>query len=218
MEKIPLPRGRRGRPPKYGRPAQLVTFTLPDDVLAWLASLHPDPAWAIVKLHEQASRRARKPIALAELVQLPHRRALIMVNAEVLSHLPNVSIIPLSDGRGLLALEAGRGVADLEIAVIDRLDAPRIPEPEREALVALREKLREWRQQGVRFESRAIIVANRDTTAGPGRSGSARDSARRTATREAPLAAVHPSGASRSVPKESTRPARAGGRMDAPVE
>lgn len=171
VEEIAPVRGRRGRPPKYGRPAQLVTLTLPDDVLVWLESLHPDPAWAIVKLHEQASRRSRKPIALAELVQLPHRRALIMVNAEVLSHLPNVSIIPLADGRGLLALEPGRGVADLEIAVIDRLETPRLPAPEREALAALREKLREWRQQGVRFESRAIIIANRDVAVStePGR-------------------------------------------------
>jgi hypothetical protein len=153
-------RARRGRPPKYGRPAQLVTFTLPDDVLAWLKTLHSDPAWAIVKLHQQDARR-RRPIALAELVQLPERRALILVNAEVLGHLPGVNIIPLSDGRGFLALEAGRGVADLEIAVIDRLEAPRLPGREREALMALRDKLREWRQQGVGFESRAIIVATR---------------------------------------------------------
>jgi hypothetical protein len=136
---------RRGRPPKYGRPAQLVTLTLPDDVLAWLKTLHRDPAWAIVKLHDQASRRSRKKVALAELVPLPQRRALILVNADLLSHI----------------LDSGRGVADLEIAVIDRLESPRIPAPERETLFALRDKLREWRQEGVHFESRAIIVATR---------------------------------------------------------
>jgi hypothetical protein len=160
VDEIRQSRNRRGRPPKYGRPAQLVTFTLPDDVVAWLKTLHSDPAWAIVKLHEQDARR-RRPIALAELVPLPERRALIMVNARALSHLPGVSIIPLSDGRGFLALEPGRGVADLEIAVIDRLDTPRLPLREREALLALRDKLREWRQQGVHFESRAIVVATR---------------------------------------------------------
>jgi hypothetical protein len=121
-------RSRRGRPPKYGRPAQLVTLTLPNDVLTWLKTLHPDPAWAIVRLHEQANRR-RRPIELAELVRLPEGRALILVNAE--------------------------------LAVIDRLEAPRLNSPERHALVALRDKLREWRQQGVGFESRAIIVATR---------------------------------------------------------
>jgi hypothetical protein len=173
-------RARRGRPPKYGRPAQLVTFTLPDDVLAWLKTLHADPAWAIVKLHDQACR-VRKPVALAELMQLPERRALIMVNAGVLSHIPGVNIIPLSDGRGLLALQPGRGVADLEIAVIDRLDAPRVPPREREGLTALRDKLREWRLQGVQFESRAIVVATRNPerraslSREPGRSTGSRD-------------------------------------------
>jgi hypothetical protein len=151
----------RGRPPKFGRPSQLVTLTLPDDVLAWLKTLHADPAWAIVKLHEKADRRQRKPIALAELVQLPQRRALILVNAEALKQLPGVAIIPLSDGRGFLALDAGKGVADLELAVIDRLDTRGVQKAEREALQALRERLREWRQQGVRFEARTIIVANR---------------------------------------------------------
>jgi hypothetical protein len=174
-------RARRGRPPKYGRPAQLVTFTLPEDVLAWLKSLHSDPAWAIVKLHDQASRRTRKPVALAELMQLPERRALIVVDTGVLSHIPGVNIIPLADGRGLLALQPGRGVADLEIAVIDRLDAPRVPPREREALAALRDKLREWRLQGVEFESRAIVVATRiperrtALSREPGRSTGSRD-------------------------------------------
>jgi len=152
---------RRGRPPKFGRPAQLVTLTLPNDVVAWLKSLHDDPAWALVKLHDQAIRRARKPVALAELVQLPQRRALIMVNADALGHLPGAAIIPLTDGRGILALEPDRGVADLELAVIDRLEDRSVPTSQREALQALRDRLREWRRQGVRFESRSIIIANR---------------------------------------------------------
>ena len=62
---------------------------------------------------------------------------------EALKHLPGVSIIPLADGRGVLALEVGRTVADLEIAVIDRLDAPRVSPSEREALVELRTRQRD---------------------------------------------------------------------------
>lgn len=158
---------RRGRPPKFGRPAQLVTLTLPNDVIAWLKHLHPDPGWAIVKLFERANRgNGRKP-ASAELAQLPGHRALILVNAEALRRLPGVSVIPLSDGRGFLALEAGRGVADLEIAVIDGLESPSITADEREALLALRARLREWRQTGMRFESRSIIVAQRGGQAEP---------------------------------------------------
>ncbi len=160
MSQIARPAARRGRPPKYGRPAQLVTLTLPDDVIAWLKTLHHDPAWAIVKLHDRASR-AHKPVALAELVQLPGRRALILVNTEAFKPLPGISVIPLADGRGLLALDAGRGVADLELAVIDRLEAPDASPAERETLTALRQRLREWRQAGVRFETRSIILAHR---------------------------------------------------------
>jgi hypothetical protein len=152
---------RRGRPPKYGRPAGLITLTLPHDVVEWLRTVHHDPGWAVVTLHDRATRRERRRGSLAELVQLPGRRALILVNAEALKQLPGVSVIPLADGRGVLALEAGRTVADLEITVIDRLDAPRVPPSERETLIALRTRLREWRQSGVRFESRSIIVAHR---------------------------------------------------------
>ena len=39
--------------------------------------------------------------------------------------MPGVSLIPLSDGRAFLALERGKGVADLELAVLDRLDGKR---------------------------------------------------------------------------------------------
>ena len=38
---------RRGRPPKFGRPAQLVTLTLPEDVISWLSTIDPDLGWAI---------------------------------------------------------------------------------------------------------------------------------------------------------------------------
>ena len=167
MSEIPAGRTRRGRPPKYGRPAQLVTLTLPDDVLAWLKSLHPDPAWAIVKLAEQAKRRERKPLPLAELMQLPHHRALILVNADVLKQLPGVAIIPFYDGRGLLALAPNKGVADLELAVIDRLDAIGVLKSEREALEALRARLREWRRR--RRPIRVAIDHRRGarSTAGP---------------------------------------------------
>ena len=168
MSEIPAAQSRRGRPPKYGRPAQLVTLTLPDDVLAWLKSLHPDPAWAIVKLAEQAKRRQRKPGVLAELMPLPQRRALILVNTEALQQLPGVAIIPIHEGRGFLALEAQKGVADLELAVIDRLEAIGVQKGERDALQALRDCLRQWRLDGVQFESRSIIVAHR----GPARESS----------------------------------------------
>jgi hypothetical protein len=153
---------RRGRPPKFGRPAQLVTLTLPDDVVTWLSTIDPDLGWAIVKLHERSIKdRRRQPVQVAGLVQIPGQRALIVVQPEPFQNLKGVSIIPLADGRGFLALESGRGVSDLELSVVDRLDSSGLGEAEREALGDLRVLLRQWRQEGVKFESRSIVVAVR---------------------------------------------------------
>jgi hypothetical protein len=157
-------RPRRGRPPKFGRPAQLVTMTLPDDVVAKLKQMGPDLAWAVVKLCERAARQDRRngeSRPVADLVQLPGRRALILVQPDVFKNIPGVAVISLADGRGFLALEAGRGAADLEVSVLDRLDAPGVPDREREALLTVRALLRQWRQEGIRFHARSLIVAER---------------------------------------------------------
>ena len=50
---------RRGRPLKFGRRAQLVTLTLPDDVVQWLQSVDEDLAWAVVKLFERSAKGGR---------------------------------------------------------------------------------------------------------------------------------------------------------------
>jgi hypothetical protein len=140
----------------------LVTLTLPEDVVAWLATVDQDLGWAVVKLHERSIKgRRSRPAQVADLVQLPGQRALILVQPEYFQNLTGVSIIPLADGRGFLALEPGRGVSDLELAVIDRLESSSLSPSEREALTQLRVLLRQWRQDGVRFESRSIIVAQR---------------------------------------------------------
>ena len=153
---------KRGRPLKFGRPAQLVTLTLPEDVIEWLSAINQDLGWALVRLH-QRSVKTDKTMArpLVDLVQLPGRRALILVRPDPFLRIKGVSIIPLADGRGFLALDHARGVADLELAVIDRLEM-RIGKVEREALDFMRGRLRQWRQEGIHFESRSIIVAFRD--------------------------------------------------------
>lgn len=164
-----MPQPRRGRPLKFGRPGQTVTLTLPDDVIEWLRTLHDDPAWAVVGLFErrQILTRAPKPRQAAELVQLPGRRALILVQPDVLKNVPGISLVPLSDGRAFIALEPGGGVADLEVAVLDRLDAPGVSAEERRLLSEFRRLLREWRQQGLKFQPRSILVVERQAVAAP---------------------------------------------------
>lgn len=152
---------RRGRPPKYGRPSQLVSLTLPTDVLAWLKGLHSDPAWAIVNLFERYRDRPtlRGPKPDCDLVQLPGRRALIVVRPEPFRGLDGVSLIPLQDGRAFLALQGDGGLAQLEVALADRSEEPGLTASERKQLRGIRDRVKSWRRSGIRFESRSIIVA-----------------------------------------------------------
>jgi len=148
-----------------------VTLSLPDDVIAWLESLDPDPAWAIVGMFEKARTRhvPSAPRAPAELVQLPGKRALILVAPDVFDGIAGVSVIRLSDGRGFLALQPGKGYADLEVAVADTLDAPGVTPERRQALAQIRALLRDWRHSGLDFESRSILIVERHEVGPPGR-------------------------------------------------
>jgi hypothetical protein len=160
--------GRRGRPSKFGRPSHVVALTLPEDVIRGLRKVHPDIAWAIVRLFEKRPNRAPDEGAQpdAELVTIAERRSLIVVNRAIFKSLPGISIIPLSANRAFLALDVGRGMTDLELAVIDRLDDPASERRERAALKGLRAQLRAWRHdRTLRIHTRAIIVVERLTRA-----------------------------------------------------
>ena len=150
---------KRGRPPKFGRAADLISLTLPQDVISWLQSIDDDLAWAIVKLHERATRARVAQIEAAQLVRFPGDRALILVRPELFAQLPAVSLIPLSDGRAFLALEPGKDAADLEAIIHGRLADSDATDEERAVLVRLSELLTQWRDEGILFESRSIIVA-----------------------------------------------------------
>ena len=159
-------RGRRGRPPKFGRPGQVVALTLPAEVVRGLRRIHPDLAWAIVTLFEKEPRRGGVPGEKAvqpdvELARIAERQSLIVVNRGAFKKLPGIQIVPLDSRRAFLALEPGRGMADLELAVIDRIDhAAHLLPRERQALTRLRADLRAWRHdRTLRFHVKAIIVA-----------------------------------------------------------
>jgi hypothetical protein len=151
----------RGRPPKFGRPSRLVALTLPEDTILRLRKVHPDLAWAIVKLAEGHELDPDENPERVGIALLAGHRGLIVVDRQAFSRLPDVSLIPLNESKAFLALEPGRGLSDLELAVLDRLDEIPVGE-EREALRDLRNRLREWRGDGRwRFENRSIIVAER---------------------------------------------------------
>ncbi len=154
---------RRGRPPKFGQPGQVVALTLPQKTIRGLRKVHSDLAWAIVTLFENGSpKRAIGPAADAELVTIADRQSLIVVNRAVFKRLPGVNIIPLNGSHAFLALDPGQGLADLELAALDRFDDPAIDVRERRALRTFRTQLKRWREdRALRFHTRAIIVVER---------------------------------------------------------
>jgi hypothetical protein len=162
MRRLPsAARRRRGRPQKFGRPGELVQLTLPTDVIRGLRRMDDDLARAVVRLVELAPAWALGSSLDVELLSIADRRFLIVINRSVIKTLPGVDIIPIEGQRAFLALTPGRGVSDLELAVIDRLSdaADLVDLRERQALEHLREQLRVWRDDpALQFRDRAIIV------------------------------------------------------------
>jgi hypothetical protein len=157
-------RAKRGRPPKFGRPGRVIAVTLPEDVVRGLKCVHADLGWAIVSLVQQRSQHAlpHRPRADSDLVDVSHGRSLIVVNRGVFKDLPGINMIQLHDDRAFLALDRDAGVADLELAVVDRMAKPSVGRRERIALVGLRAQLRRWRTDpALRCQIRSIIVIER---------------------------------------------------------
>lgn len=164
---------RRGRPPKFGRPARLVAVTLPHDVIDWLGSVDPDIGRAIVRLHDMMARRnAREAVPagpVAELVDVGDGRALIVVEPSLVRGLAGVAAIPFGEERAFLALEPSSTMADLELSVVDALDHGVAAGKRREALAEFRDQLRAWRtDRTVTLDARTIIVASRAQKRRPG--------------------------------------------------
>jgi hypothetical protein len=144
----------------------LLALTLPHDVLAALRRIHPDPAWAIVLLHEKVAKtqhRAPSPAKPAiELAELSPRSALIVVDPQTVRSVPGMSVVPVASGRAFLAFDEGRGLADLELAIIEQLQDPKVSRTAREEMNALRRQVRDWRRgRGFRVSKRSIILVER---------------------------------------------------------
>lgn len=154
---------RRGRPQKYGQPARVVAITLPVAVVETLRRIDDDLGWAIVSLVEKTEgRTGRRGVPEAELVEVGAGQSLIVVDASVFRSLPGVHIVPFSTNQAFLALQSGRGMADLELAVQDRLTQLKPGTRTSAPLVRLLAQLQAWRRsRGLGFETRSIILVSR---------------------------------------------------------
>jgi hypothetical protein len=171
---VPRKRKQRGRPLKFGRPARLLALTLPQDVVAALRRIHPDPAWAIVSLYEKVAKgqphvpSARQPAI--ELAQLSPESSLIVVDPRALRSAPGMSVVPVASGRAFLTFDEGRGLADLELAILEQLQDPKTSVATRRELRALQRQVRDWRcGRGFRFSKRSIILVERTRAPRPAR-------------------------------------------------
>ena len=156
---------KRGRPAKFDRPSRLVAMTLPDEVITALRSRNRDLAKAVVELVGESIDRAgqRAVTETVSLVPVAPRRFLITIDASTVTHLPGCELVPFGSDVAFLALESGRGLSDLTLAVEDRLHEPRIDERERSALVRIRTALHEWRRDpNFSHEARSIVVLKRN--------------------------------------------------------
>jgi hypothetical protein len=152
---------RRGRPPKYGRPARVVAMTLPEDVIAALRAIEPDLGRAIVALIDGARGAAGdQPIPkVVDVARTGRREALILIDPLVIPALPRCSFIRIAPNRAFIALDPGAGLADLELCVSDRLDDSDLTREQRKALRLLRATLKRWRcDPGVTVSGRSIVI------------------------------------------------------------
>jgi hypothetical protein len=152
----------RGRPKKFGRAARPVTVTLPDDVIARLEEVDPDLGRAIVTIAER-HRTARPSVpAPAELATYGKHAVIIVTPIKALRRLRHVQLVPVGNGRALIALEPPYTIPQLELDIRDALERNGARPAERHALEAIAEILREARlKSGVSPEARTIIVLER---------------------------------------------------------
>ncbi|MCS7311789.1 MAG: hypothetical protein NZ742_02580 [Acidobacteria bacterium] len=155
------PRRKRGRPPKFGRPARAVTVTLPLDVIDKLRAIHTDLSRAIVDLVEhQWHEEDPRQVCTREV--LPGQYLILVPYLETLTQVAGVRLFPVSTGRYLVVIPARGRTHDLELSLRDMLEAGTVPAHEKSALEDLVRLLARYRRQlSIAEESFLIILQER---------------------------------------------------------
>jgi hypothetical protein len=149
----------RGRPRKFGRHAKSVTLTLPDDVLQRLCAIDTDVGRAIVGLVERMPRKVRPARRPAEVASYGRRSVILVTPVPVLKKLRGVQLVPVADGRALIALDHPHSVPQLELNVREMLENRALRVSERPVLEALATILRDARlSHRLTVVERSIIV------------------------------------------------------------
>jgi hypothetical protein len=128
-------------------------------VLDRLGAVNPDLGRAIVTLVE--GRRAPQPrtVRHAEIATYGRHAVIVVTPLRSFKRLPGVQLVPIGDGRCLIALGKPYAAPSLELDILDAVGRRDAIGPEREALESLGDILRRARaDRAVRVTERTIIV------------------------------------------------------------
>jgi hypothetical protein len=156
---------RRGRPPKFTRPSRTITVTLPDDVLDALAGVDSDIGRAIVRLAMTLGKNHRHPGI--EVATFGSRAVIVVTPTRALSGMTGVELVPLADGRSLIALNDGMSEPQFELAVRDALDGKNVTATDRALLEGLAAVLQDARRTGTLVLRRIIVLHAGGAANGP---------------------------------------------------
>lgn len=154
---LSLLRRPRGRPRKFAEASRAVTLTLPESVLSALAAIHADIGQAIVQLAtRERPRRTRKA---ADLVAFGQHAVITIRPTPSLELRAGVQLVPLPDGRALIALDEPTSLAALQLSLSDALEDRTMPLVERAVYENLSAILRDARRSNdVTLQQRHIII------------------------------------------------------------
>lgn len=154
---------RRGRPRKFSRPARTLTLTLPEDVIERLSALDADVGRAVVRLALSQHPPGRS--SPVEVVSFGSRAVILVPPARRLAALQGVELVPIADGRALIALEEPLSEEAFELQVRDALDDSSLEGADLELFRNLARVLREARLATAVMLRRILVLRARP--AGP---------------------------------------------------
>jgi hypothetical protein len=147
---------RRGRPKKFTRPARTLSVTLPEDVCDALTMLDRDISRAIVRIVMAHGDERTAPNL--EVATFGSRAVIVVTPTRALSGMKGVELVPLADGRALIAIDDTMSEPQFELAVRDALDGSQLETDDRALLEQLATVLRDARSDGGLVLRRIIVL------------------------------------------------------------
>ncbi len=153
---------RGGRPAKFAEPSHPVTTTLPDRILALLATIDSDRAAAIVKVVEAlvSTPDGVRP-AVEEIPAADGKSLVVVENSPLLRTIPWISLLEVSTGRFLISTKPGVSIEKLELAIMDLIESNREASPSEIATLELLLKRLRTPRRNLAVAKEEIVVIHK---------------------------------------------------------